>query len=130
MKRFVVTDTITYERHWRVEAEDEDSAIDLVSDGLLQPISEEQTDNTPYEAEEDDWSHAELSKERKWDPELMLISFYRGHAEGLHRVGEFADSDVPCDLSGADMIEDVDWFLADIEKWAKEAGITLWPVED
>ena len=55
MPKFKVSDSITIQRTWIVEAESEFGAIDKV-DGLFAPGQEadreEQIDNTPYEAEE------------------------------------------------------------------------------
>ena len=54
MPKFKVSDTITLERTWIVEAKSEHGAIDQI-DGLSAPApapdEEEQIDNTPYEAE-------------------------------------------------------------------------------
>ena len=54
MPKYKVSDSITIQRTWIVEAESEDGAIDQV-DGLYAPgqaaDTEEQIDNTPYEAE-------------------------------------------------------------------------------
>ena len=52
--KYKVSDTITIERTWIVEARSEYGAIDQI-DGLSRPApdpdEEEQIDNTPYEAE-------------------------------------------------------------------------------
>ena len=54
MPKYKVSDTITLERTWIVEAKSEYGAIDQI-DGLSRPApdpdEEEQIDNTPYEAE-------------------------------------------------------------------------------
>ena len=56
MKRFKVSDTITFAREYVVEAENEEMAeanIDnLISCGLAREILYEQVDNTPWQAEE------------------------------------------------------------------------------
>ena len=55
MPKFKVSDTITIQRTWIVEAKSEYGAIDQI-DGISRqapaPDREEQIDNTPYEAEE------------------------------------------------------------------------------
>ena len=52
MPKFRVSDTITYTREWTVEARDEEQAIRKISKKPPMPDYEEQTDSTPYEAEE------------------------------------------------------------------------------
>ena len=51
MPKFLVTDTITYERTFAVWARSEDEAIALCDSGRVNPVQEEQIDNTPWEAE-------------------------------------------------------------------------------
>src|SRR4051812_47710198 len=51
MPRWLITDTITYERRWYVEAASEDEALDLaIGQGPNDTLEEEQVDNTPYAA--------------------------------------------------------------------------------
>jgi len=52
--KFRVSDTVTYTRSWIVDAEDEEDAIQQACDNGPDEstLEEEQTDNTPYEAEE------------------------------------------------------------------------------
>ena len=55
MPKFTVTDTITFERTWKgVDAENEEAAIAIIDDGLVECDEEKQTDNTPYNAELED----------------------------------------------------------------------------
>lgn len=54
MPKFKVSDTITLERTWVIEAENEEAALELVSQQQieLRDPEEVEIDNTPYEVEE------------------------------------------------------------------------------
>lgn len=58
-KTFIVSDTITFKRTWRVKAPSENVAIELVENGSwtgnpVALLDEEQIDNAPYEVEEEE----------------------------------------------------------------------------
>lgn len=53
MPTFSVIDEITFQRIFEVDADSEDEALDKVSGGDGELVSEEQIDNTPYEICED-----------------------------------------------------------------------------
>lgn len=50
MAKFRVWDSITIERVWIVDAEDDAAAIDFVRDNAPEPTEENQIDNEPYDA--------------------------------------------------------------------------------
>lgn len=52
MKKWKVTDTITFERTYYIPAIDADKAIAIADSGALDPDEYDQVENTPWDAEE------------------------------------------------------------------------------